>query len=167
MRKIINCAKGIAFLLILLQFSSVSGQYAEQTLKKLASPSMQGRGYYKNGDDKAAEFIRKEFKSIGLQPVNGNYFQPFTFPVNTFPGKMKVTVGDKKLTAGQDYIVSPSCPTVKGEFNLVKATLPLQQFKATDFILIDKTGLDSASAAAMDSISGILRMFAESLLLNR
>jgi len=142
------------FLCVMLLFSSAAFcQYAEKTLKKLASPAFQGRGYYKNGDGIAADFIREEFKEIGLQPVNGTYFQPFTFPVNTFPGAMDVQIGDKKLTAGKDYIVSPACPGVKGEFELVKVTLTSQQFKPENFILIDKTGLDSTDSAAMDSIS--------------
>ncbi len=122
-------------------------------MKKLASPSFHGRGYYKNGDGIAAEFIRKEFVRIGVQPVKGSYFQSFNFPVNTFPGKMDVKLGNKKLVAGKDYIVSPACPSVKGEFNLVKATVTQQQFKADDFILIDKTGLDSAGMAYMDSVA--------------
>ena len=144
----------LSLVLISLIFSSTGfGQYAEKTIQKLAAPSFHGRGYYKNGDGKAAEFIRKEFKNIGLLPVNSNYFQPLTFSVNTFPGKMKVAIGETKLIAGVDYIVSPACPSVKGEFDLVKVTLPVQQFKATDFILIDKSGLDSTGMAIMDSIS--------------
>ncbi len=116
------------------------GQYAENTIEKLASPSFHGRGYYKNGDGIAAKFIRKEYERIGLQPVNGNFFQPFSFPVNTFPGKMKVTLGDSKLIAGKDYIVSPACPSVKGKFEVVKVTWPVQQFKSTDFICSIKPG---------------------------
>src|SRR5688572_4669560 len=134
-------------LIFVLHFSSFSvfGQYAEGIIKKLASSSFHGRGYYKNGDGIAAQFISSEFKAIGLQPIKDSYFQPFTFPVNTFPGKMEVKINNKKLVAGQDYIVSPACPSVKGEFKVVKVTIPIQKFNMFEdgntFIIIDKSGL--------------------------
>ncbi|MBL0340664.1 MAG: M28 family peptidase [Bacteroidetes bacterium] len=136
--------------------SDCFSQYAKTTIEKLASPKFDGRGYYKQGDLKAAKFIRREFKKSGLSPVNGTMFQPFSFPVNTFPGAMNVTIGNKKLVAGKDYIVSPACPTVKGTFPLLKLTWPLIDFKqndySTSFILVDKAGLDSVAAAAFDSV---------------
>jgi hypothetical protein len=131
-------------------------QSSRETLEKLASPGFHGRGYYKNGDRKAAKYIESRFRSIGLQPVNGAYTQPFRFQVNTFPGRMKVKVGEKKLVPGKDYIVSPACPTVKGTFRLERVTVPLPDFSARDysddFILIDKTGADSTGRAILDSL---------------
>ncbi len=146
--------KSIIFSVIFCCFSfSLHAQNARVTLNKLASPAFEGRGYYNNGDGKAANFIGDEFKRIGLLPVNKSYFQPFYFPVNTFPGKMKVALDEKLLIAGQDYIVSPSCPSVKGTFTVKKVLTPLQQFSKSDFILIDKSGADSVTAATLDSIS--------------
>lgn len=133
------------------------GQHHVETIKKLTSSSFHGRGYYKKGDHRAADFIEDEFRKAGLKPVGGSYFQSFSFPVNTFPGKMDVVIGNKKLIPGKDFIVSPACPSVKGKFNLIKLTLPLPDFSArdysNDFLLIDKTGLDSTSASLLDSIS--------------
>ncbi len=144
------------WLISLLPFQ-VFSQYANDVIKKLASPSFNGRGYYKNGDGKAADFITQEFIKAGLQPVKGNYIQPFAFPVNTFPGKMKVKIGKHKLVPGKDYIVSPACPSIKGKFEVHKVTFPLQTFNmfdnGNDFILLDKSGLDSTGMAAIDSIS--------------
>jgi len=100
--KNISGYKLLLFLATLFCFAEVYGQSAKKNIKKLSAPSFHGRGYYKNGDGKAAVFIQKEFKKAGLLPVNGSFYQPFTFPVNTFPGNMKVIVGNKKLKAGKD-----------------------------------------------------------------
>jgi aminopeptidase YwaD len=75
--------------------------YTRRTLATLTAPNLWGRGYTKNGMAKAADFIEKEFKAMGLSPLK----QRFSFPVNTFPGKMLLTINGKQLTAGQDFIV--------------------------------------------------------------
>ncbi|WP_423146483.1 M28 family metallopeptidase [Rubrolithibacter danxiaensis] len=93
--------------------------YSKKLIDTLTSSSFWGRGYIKNGSEKAAGFIESEFKSIGLQPLNGkNYFQPFTFPVNTFPGKMNVFLNGKRLVPGKDFIVSPESRGITGSINL-------------------------------------------------
>jgi hypothetical protein len=147
----------LSFLFIIVSIEVSVAQYHIETIKKLTSPSFHGRGYYKKGDIKSAKFIRKEFKKTGLLPVNGNYFQEFSFPVNTFPGKTAATLGEQKLVPGKDFIVSPACPSVKGKFNLIKVTVPLPDFSSRDysntFILINKHGLDSASSTKLDSLS--------------
>jgi len=74
--------------------------------KQLCSPEFQGRGYVNGGDSIAANYIAKTFQEIGLKPVNGTYFQSFSFPVNTFPSKMEVKIGDKLLIPGVDFIVN-------------------------------------------------------------
>lgn len=80
--------------------------YTQKTLTKLTSKKFWGRGYTKNGMQKAANFIQSEFKSFGLQPINGKDFeQQFTYPVNTFPGKMELKINDQKLTPGKDFII--------------------------------------------------------------
>lgn len=144
------------FFLVAVFYPEVYAQYSRETLEKLSSPAFHGRGYYKNGDRKAAKFIEEEFRKIGLQPVKGTYTQPFRFSVNTFPGKMNVKVGDKRLVPGKDFIVSPACPTVKGTFRLERVSVPLPDFSARDytqdFILIDKTGADSTGRAILDSL---------------
>lgn len=149
------------FLIITFLFCCFSpllhAQYYAEMIRTLASPKFHGRGYYKNGDVKAAHFISGEFRKLGLLPVNGTMLQPFTFPVNTFPGKVLVTIGDKTLLPGKDFIVSPACPSVKGTFPLTRVTLPLPDFTRRDysgeFLLIDKSDADSVSMAILDSLS--------------
>lgn len=91
---------------------------ARKTLETLASPAFHGRGYVKGGDSIAADYLGREFANIGLKKLGSSYYQGFTMPVNTFPGKMKVKVNGKKLVPGKDYIVSPANPSLKGEFRI-------------------------------------------------
>ena len=79
-------------------------QRVKDFTNQLCSPEFHGRGYVNAGDSIAANYISKTFQEIGLQPLNGTYFQSFTFPVNTFPTKMEVKIGDKLLTPGVDFI---------------------------------------------------------------
>ncbi|HEY9115032.1 MAG TPA: M20/M25/M40 family metallo-hydrolase, partial [Bacteroidales bacterium] len=50
----------------------------------LASEELQGRGLGTPGLDSAGNYIAAKFKEYGLQPLNGSYFQKFSF---TFPYK--------------------------------------------------------------------------------
>lgn len=96
-------------------------KYARKTLNTLTSKGFWGRGYTKNGMAKAADFIQSEFKSFGLQPMNGESFkQDFLFSVNTFPGKMELTIDGKKLSPGKDFIVQQSSVGVKAKAGLVQ-----------------------------------------------
>ena len=160
MKIVQNCTTiifGFLATFVFLFVTECHSQYAQEVIRKLSSPSFDGRGYYKQGDNKAAKFIREEFIKAGLADVNGSYFQSFQFPVNTFPGKMNVSMGNKKLIAGKDYIVSPACPSIKGTFSIFTLTWPLPDFTAKDysnyFILVDKSSVDSTGAAAFDSLT--------------
>lgn len=112
----------ISFLLLISVYSF--GQdltYARQTLNKLTSAEFWGRGYTKNGMGKAADFIESQFKSFGLQPMEGNSFrQNFSFPVNTFPGQMELSINGKKLIAGKDFIINQASTGVKATADLIQ-----------------------------------------------
>lgn len=98
----------LAILFLLMSFSGYSQdiQYVRKTLNTLTSSSLWGRGYTRNGMEKAADFIQGEFKSFGLTPMDGKDFkQRFIFSVNTFPGKMDLNINGKKLMPGKDFIV--------------------------------------------------------------
>ncbi len=91
--------------------------YARKVIHTLASPAFKGRGYVQNGDQLASAFIAAEFKKFGLQPLNkGSYFQNFPIAVNTFPGKVMVSLDGKILTTAVDYLVDAGCPSVKGTY---------------------------------------------------
>ena len=61
-------------------------------IKFLASEEMKGRGSGTPELEKAAEYIARQFKAIGLQPVDGqSYFQPFEVATNARLSKAGAT----------------------------------------------------------------------------
>ncbi|MFW0715588.1 M28 family metallopeptidase [Pedobacter sp. N23S346] len=114
-------------LIILLLFTLSSATsfaqdslYVRQTINTLTAPVFWGRGYTRDGMKKAADFLSAEYKRIGLSPMGANFKQEFSFPVNTFPGKMLVTINGKALRPGKDFIISNASPTVKLNGSLQK-----------------------------------------------
>ena len=108
--------------LLLLICSSVAFSqnisFGKKMVDTLTSPYFWGRGYTNDGMKKTADFLSNEFKSYGVEPIGKNYLQQFSYPVNTFPGKMEVTVNGKELVPGKDFIVSPEAKGVKGSGDL-------------------------------------------------
>ncbi len=116
------------FLLSFLLFfctGKISAQdfnYAREAVNILASDSLKGRGYVKNGDKLAADFIRSEFAKFGLQAFNGSFYQEFETSVNTFPDPQSVVINGKELEAGKDYLLDPGSPSLKGTFDVISVT---------------------------------------------
>lgn len=115
-------SKQLIFWLALICYSLSYSQ--EQTGRRvteiLCSDSLFGRGYVKDGGEKAAQFLAKEFKTSGLTPyMKTGFLQPFTFEVNTFPTEMKLSKGDKTLHPGMHFVVHPSSGSGSGIFNYV------------------------------------------------
>jgi aminopeptidase YwaD len=82
--------------------------YNKRMVDTLTSPYFWGRGYTNNGMTKAAEFLANEFKTLGLAPLTKKgYLQPLTISANTFPAAMKVSINQKELQPGIDFIVAP------------------------------------------------------------
>jgi len=120
-------------LLLLLLFSSKlllaqDEAFARKIVDTLSSRHFWGRGYTKHGVHKAEKYLTAQFKSIGLKPMDGKSFlQPFSFSVNTYPGKMDVAINGKSLVPGQDFIVSP-------ESRGINKTIQLEQQDSTHFV---------------------------------
>jgi hypothetical protein len=109
-------------ILITITAQAQSLSFGKKMVDTLTSSYFWGRGYTNDGMKKAADFLAAQFQSYGLSPMNGKSFmQEFTHSVNTFPGKMEVTVNGKELVPGKDYIISPESKGVKGEGSLMKA----------------------------------------------
>jgi len=152
------------FIFLLLVSTAVDAQnldYVKGVVDTLTTPSMHGRGYVKNGDKIAAEFIEHEFADIGLRPfVQGSYRQEFSLAVNTFPGTVKVSIDNEVLEPGKDFIVSANSPGFFGTFKLyrfanliLKTEKEIEKFnKKTDqfkFIIIDETDLKKGEENAL------------------
>lgn len=87
-------------------------EYGKDVIEKLSSQRMGGRGYANNNDGKAAKYIRKQFEDLRLEKFkyrgSPQFFQPFYFKVNTFPGDITLNVDGIPLTPGKDYLVKPN-----------------------------------------------------------
>jgi len=95
--------------------------FARKMIDTLTSPYFWGRGYTKNGNAKAAEFLTEQFKSYGLAPMDGKSFiQAFTYNINTYPGEMDVAINGVQLMPGRDFIVRPDSRGVTAEGNLMQ-----------------------------------------------
>ena len=86
-------------------------KYFDKQIKRLASSEFHGRGYTNNGMDKTSKYLAKELKRLGVKPLNDNYFQTFTFPINIIQNS-KLEINGKLLTYGKDYILKPSSKSI-------------------------------------------------------
>jgi len=116
MKKILTL---IAALFFGLSLFSQNIEYAREVLNKLSSKELNGRGYIKKGDKKAADYLAGQFEKNGIKSLDSTYFQNYSFSINTFPGRMKVSIGGKKLKPGVDFVISSSASTIKGEYPLL------------------------------------------------
>lgn len=94
---------------------------ARKTIDTLTSSRFWGRGYTRNGMAKAAAYLSAQLKTYGLNPMNGRSFmQSFSYPINTFPGKMEVTINNQVLVPGRDFIVGNESPGIKAKGKLIQ-----------------------------------------------
>lgn len=107
------------FLLTKAQDADAVRSNARKYIKSLAAPAMHGRGYVKEGDRLAADWIAQQYARIGLVPVKNDFFQPFQFNVNSFPDSVKVSIDGRRLAPGVDFLVDPASGSAVGRFNLV------------------------------------------------
>lgn len=123
--------KLLFFLVICFYQFTIIGQIEEvrRITQTLCSPEFHGRGYVNKGDSIASVFIANEFKKLGLKPLKKSYFQSFELEVNSFPGKMDVTMGTKSLTPGVHFLVAPESKGFKGTWKpkLISVTVALNQ----------------------------------------
>src|SRR4051812_21971993 len=76
----------VIFILVSLDSNSQDIAIARKIVDTLTSPTFWGRGYTKNGMQKAAGFLAEQFKMYGVAPIaDDSYLQPFNYSVNTFP----------------------------------------------------------------------------------
>lgn len=87
----------------------------KDVVKELSSARYQGRGYARDGVRKAGKYIYKQFVSADADEVQ---MQPFTLDVNTFPGKMRLSINGRRLTPGEEFTLREFSPAVKGEYPL-------------------------------------------------
>ena len=110
-------------LLITINVHAQSLLAGKKMVDTLTSAAFWGRGYTNDGMTKAAKFLTAEFQSYGLTPMNGNGFlQEFSYSVNTFPGKMEVSVNGKNLIPGKDFIIAAESQGIKADGKLIPSS---------------------------------------------
>ena len=96
-----------------LQLNAQDLDHYKKVVKELSSAKYQGRGYARDGANKAGKYLRNEFEKAGADEV---ICQPFTLDINTFPGKMKISVDGKKMIPGVDFTMREFAPGFRGTY---------------------------------------------------
>ncbi len=125
----------ILFLLFIITISPVASQnrdYAKNIIDTLSSPSFFGRGYVNRGDSITSEFLKSEFEKIGLEATKGSYFQTYTHPVNTFPGKLNLSFDGLLLKKGSQYHIDPFSCSGEGDYNI--STISKEDFTSDQWL---------------------------------
>lgn len=106
------------FLFSFLLAFPLKGQDSVQARKwvhDLCSDALAGRGYLRNGSEKAATYLAEAFRNLGLSPLfssgKAGYFQPFSLEVNTITKAPQLQINGRSLQPGKDFIVSASSPS--------------------------------------------------------
>ena len=96
-----------------LQLPAQDLTHFKRIVRELSSAKYQGRGYARDGANKAGYYLEKEFRKAGADEVT---LQPFTIDINTFCGKAEMWADGRKLRAGVDFSMREYSPGVHGEF---------------------------------------------------
>lgn len=91
-------------LLITASLTAQDMNLVKANIDSLTSPYFFGRGYTKEGDKKAAQWIKKKFERYGLSPIKGSYLQPFPLRVVVYPEEVTLKINGKDLQLGRDFI---------------------------------------------------------------
>jgi len=142
-------------LLTLLLFISILAfsqdlEFARKVVDTLCSPGMYGRGYGRQGDSIAAEYLSGKLKEYNIEPFTDSYFQKFFINVSTFPENITVSIDNKQLRAGKDFVILPLAAPCKGTFDLSYVTEKdmssekkfkkfLNKYSPSSFIVFDKS----------------------------
>lgn len=118
------CIAAGSFLFASAQPSVPVKDKARGYVDTLAGPRMHGRGYVLEGDRIAADWIAAQFERLGLKTLDGERFQPFTFPVNTFPDTVRASIDGRPLVPGIDFLVDPASGFSSGEYGIAHVTPP-------------------------------------------
>jgi hypothetical protein len=132
-------------------------KWFKRQISSLCSPSMGGRGYVDKGREKAATHIERAFSSFGLRPIlpDSAYQQVYSFPVNTFPQNVLLSVNKKNLIPGAEFLVdaasisarSEKMSVTKVDISKIKDSLQWNAEKEKLFARLDRayflTGTDS------------------------
>jgi hypothetical protein len=119
--------------------STITADELSGLLHILAADSMEGRETGKLGQRKAAAFLAGQFEEMGLQPVNGSYFQPVPLTVTQLKGGL-LTLGSEKLTFKNDFVPYPGIQVADIVGEAVFVGYGIQEGAWNDYAGLDVSG---------------------------
>jgi hypothetical protein len=175
--------KYFLFLFLLLPFilhaqkatdqKSYAKTITAEDLKKhlfiVADKEMEGRGTATRGEQRAATYIERHFKSLGLTPGNnGNFLMPFPVYRDTYSGAMELN--GKALQWGSDFTMDVSgysSTMLFGESVYLGAFIPdsTQKVMIMDRLVI-VSGYPAVGYAVGKGAAAVLMVLDEELPLN-
>lgn len=105
----------ISALTFCLNVSSQNKEYAKSIIDTLSHSIMSGRAYQHNGANKAAEYIKNEFKNNGALSFENNYFQTFN---SNLASVSHFVINDGQIKVGYDAVTTIRSASVSGEFKI-------------------------------------------------
>lgn len=105
----------------------------------LAADSMEGRETGKPGQRLAAEYLASQFMSLGLQPINGSYFQDVPLKVSQLKGGL-LDLNGHKLLFKDDFVPYPGIEVGDLEGEAVFAGYGIQDGEWNDYADLDVRG---------------------------
>lgn len=137
------------FIIVLLLgfFANVHAQDStalHRHITTLSSRTYFGRGYVGKGMQKAGNYIKEQFESYGVLPLQEDYFQPFTYAVNTFPSVVDVKFNGITLPVAEAYLVHPTSAGISIENKKVKVV------NGMDFVQMIKPKKGITAEQALD-----------------
>lgn len=86
--------------------NTITAEDLSRQLYILAADSMEGRETGKEGQRKAAAYLADQFSAMGLEPVNGSYFQEVPLKVSQLKGGV-LSSGEEKFLFKTDFVPYP------------------------------------------------------------
>lgn len=113
----ILCAGGLS-LIVYAQDSTT----AREHIKYLSSKELHGRGVAYDGEHLAAEYIRKNLESFGVEPLSEEYFQKYEKPAFSMEGNVIGKAGGRSLLAGEDFRIMPFSQPLNDKYRLIRVS---------------------------------------------
>lgn len=118
--------------------------FARRIINELTSKKCFGRGYINNGLNSGRNIILKELSNLKVTGFfeKNSFTETFKHPVNVFKNDISLSVNNKQLVLGKDYIPSPYAASFKGKLKLIKKdSLTYYSLNGEPFVLSIKNKL--------------------------
>lgn len=118
MKKIFLAALCTTISTCVMAQSAITEKEIKDHIWYLASPKMKGRFPGTAGNNKAADYLVKQFKKSGISPFGNSYFQEFTAKIRVKKGVTDTPYVQTKNVVG---FIEGSDPKLKNEFIVIGA----------------------------------------------